>query len=317
MDAKSGNRVPIIDITDIRIGNSEQVKAVAREIDHACCEIGFLVVTGHGVPEEVSKTMWTVAEEYFDLPVAEKVKIPMTGNYPYGYSGFEEETLSRSRSEEAPPDLKESFSVGPYRPPSTVPETQWPAEPREFKGACLAYYQAMEKLAAAMMRSFAFGLGLAENWFEDKIDHHSSALRALNYPALIKKPKERQLRASAHTDYGSLTILKSGGPGLQVKNRDGHWVDVPYVDDAYIINIGDLMAYWTNDRWVSTLHRVLAPQLEIRERRQSIAFFHNVNDDAVIKCIDTCTSETNPRKYLTTTAGAHRAAKHAAAAGKP
>ncbi|NKB68730.1 MAG: isopenicillin N synthase family oxygenase [Candidatus Latescibacteria bacterium] len=307
--------VPVIDLAPFRRGDQQQKQALAQTIDQACSQIGFIVITGHGVSDEIMAAAWASTQGYFDLPVAQKRAIPMSGAYPYGYSGFAEETLAQSRDQEAAPDLKESFCIGPYQTPSTVPATIWPDKPPAFKKAWLAYYQAMEKLAATLLQAFALGLGLDENWFADKIDRHISALRALNYPVLAEQPQKRQLRASAHSDYGSLTILKSGGPGLQVQSREGTWIDVPFIDNAFIVNLGDLMAYWTNDRWVSTLHRVLAPQLETQQRRQSLAFFHNVNPDAAIECIATCAGPDKPPKYPVITAGEHLAQKHAAATG--
>merc|ERR1740121_1765179 len=140
-------------------------------------------------------------------------------------------------------------------------------------------------------------MGLKEDWFEDKADRHISALRANNYPdqRYITVPAE-SIRCSAHTDYGTLTILKSGGPGLQLsKDKDNPvWHDVPYVEDAFVINLGDLMRRWTNDRWSSTLHRVINPPAEQAGawgRRLAIAFFHNLNKDARVEVIPSCVSK--------------------------
>ena len=272
-----------------------------------------MIVTGHGVPDGVVDRAWQTSEEFFDLPLNEKRAIPLTEEYPFGYSGFEEETLAGSLDQDSAPDLKESFSIGPSDPPPGVPETRWPRRPPGLEAAWLAYYQAMEQLAATLLRSFAVALGLAEDWFADKTDHHASALRALSYPELARPPAPRQLRASAHSDYGCLTILAADGPGLQVQGREGQWLDVPSVAGSFVVNLGDLMAHWTNDHWRSTLHRVVAPPLETQKRRQSIAFFHNVNEDAVIECIKTCVRPDRPAKYPPVSAGEHLRAKHAAA----
>ena len=160
-------------------------------------------------------------------------------------------------------------------------ETIWPPAPAGFVDAWKAYYAAMEDLAARIMRVFAVALKLPEDYFAGVIDRPVSALRALNYPHPTVPPQPGQLRAGAHTDYGSLTILlpeaKSGG--LQIFTPEREWRPVPPVPGAFIINIGDLMALWTNDRWVSTLHRVVnpAPDAKGSTRRQSFAFFHQPN----------------------------------------
>ena len=171
-----------------------------------------------------------------------------------------------------------------------------------------------------MLRDFALALRLEEYWFEDKVDKHMSALRLLNYPDLEEKekPLKGQLRAGAHTDYGALTILRSGGPGLQVK-KDGEvseWVDVPLLENAFIVNLGDLMQRWTNDRWKSTLHRVILPPKDGRKHpRQSIAFFVNINGDAEVLPIETCVNESDPARYNSILAKDHLMQKHLASMG--
>jgi isopenicillin N synthase-like dioxygenase len=126
---------------------------------------------------------------------------------------------------------------------------------------------------------------LGDDFFDPHIANPISALRALHYPATTGAPREKQQRAGAHTDYGSLTILlpQPGSQGLQVQIGDD-WVDVPAPDGAFVINIGDLMARWTADRWVSTLHRVVAKPGQ--PARQSLAFFHQPDWDAQIVPLD-------------------------------
>jgi isopenicillin N synthase-like dioxygenase len=133
-------------------------------------------------------------------------------------------------------------------------------------------------------------------------------MRALNYPHLTKA-SPGQLRAGAHSDYGSLTILLTEPAlgGLEICTPDKNWREVPVVPGAFIVNIGDLMARWTNDRWVSTLHRVVNPTVheDASTRRQSIAFFHQPNWDAEIVCIPTCLAPGEKPKYAPVTSGAH------------
>jgi isopenicillin N synthase-like dioxygenase len=172
------------------------------------------------------------------------------------------------------------------------------------------YFKELERLAADLMQIFAVGLELPANYFADKIDKQCGSLRALWYPEQPEAPFPGQLRAGAHTDYGSLTILKTEDApgGLQVRRRDGEWINVDPVPGCFIINIGDLMMHWTNDRWVSTLHRVVNPPRDyaLGSCRLSLAFFHQPNYDAEIRCLDTCQGPGNPAKYPPTTSGAHR-----------
>jgi isopenicillin N synthase-like dioxygenase len=175
-----------------------------------------------------------------------------------------------------------------------------------------AYYAAMAAFVARIMALFADALGLPSDFFESRIDRHTSALRVLNYPALVEPPQPGQLRAGAHTDYGTVTVLRADDApgGLEVLVGD-RWTAVPLVADSFIINLGDAMARWTNDRWRSTLHRVVTPAAAVAatSRRQSIAFFHNANWDAVIECIPSCLAVGESPRFAPVTAGEHLMSK--------
>ncbi len=311
---------PVVDLSEFVGASKSARQALARRVDEVCCQTGFLAIVGHEVPVGVIAGAWNAARRFFDLPIEKKleVKMPYEG-YPYGYSPLQAEALAKSLGDETPPDLKESFSIGPLdQPPHTGDDPDadfrfasnlWPKEPAEFKDAWSAYYRTMSQLAATIMQVFAVALDLSENSFDDVIDHPISAMRALNYPHQSAAPKPGQLRAGAHSDYGSLTILLSepAPGGLEICTPNHKWLAVPVLPGAFIINIGDLMARWTNDRWVSTLHRVVNPPPDHSgsTRRQSIAFFHQPNWDAEISCIPTCLSPGEKAKYAPVRSGAH------------
>lgn len=185
----------------------------------------------------------------------------------------------------------------------------WPEQPADLRSAYESYFQVMSNLAADLMRLFALALELPADYFDGSIDRHISRLRVRNYPAPREVPAPGQLRAGAHSDYGSLTILKTEDRpgGLQVLGKTGEWLDVPHLPGTFVVNIGDMMARWTNDRWVSTLHRVVNPPPDraADSRRQSLVFFHNPNYDAVVSCLPGCASATNPPKHPPTTSGGH------------
>ena len=142
-----------------------------------------------------------------------------------------------------------------------IPANRWPAQPAALKALYTEYYLRMGALAADLMRLSALALDLPETYFDDKIDRHISRLNVRLYPEQKSAPLPGQLRAAAHTDYGTVTILKPGDTvgGLQVADRQGNWHDVLAVPGSFVVNQGDLMARWTNDRWLSTLHRVANP----------------------------------------------------------
>lgn len=273
--------------------------ASPEDVDRACRATGFLSVSGHGVSEALIEETFSVARRFFDLPVDEKMRVALAGpKARYGYSPLAGETLSRSRGEPSPPDLKESFSIGPepsWDGPFEGAETLWPERPAELAPVLKRYFVEMSRLASRLLSLLARSLELEPDFFEPAIDRHASALRLLDYPRIDTPNLAGQLRASAHSDYGSLTILAAqpGSRGLEIFAPDGAWREVEIVEGALIVNLGDLMARWSNDRWVSTLHRAVLH----RERRQSIAFFHLPNWNCEVRSIGP-----NP-KYPPVTAG--------------
>lgn len=303
---------PVFDLGKFEAAEAADRQKLARELDRICRETGFLAITNHGVDPAIISNLTSAARAFFDLPPEEKQKVsPPYAGYPYGYLGPGTEALAKSRNADSPPDLKESFNGGPLsRPPGMAdPEALafcfadnlWPENRPEFCAAWEAYFKSVTDLAARIMRAFAAALDLEPNFFDPFIQHPISALRALNYPELETAPPEGQLRAGAHSDYGSLTILlpDPGSRGLEIFTPEGEWREVPPVDGAFVINIGDLMARWTNDRWVSTLHRVVnvAPELGGLKRRQSIAFFHQPDWPAEITTLPSCLAPGETPKY--------------------
>jgi isopenicillin N synthase-like dioxygenase len=298
--------IPVIDISAERSG-------VVADVGRACERIGFLTVVGHGVPAELVAETAATGSAFFDLPEEEKRRLAEgepTPGLP-AYRPLRTERLAASLGRATPGDLKESLDWGP-----AVPGYGWPASPPELRPLFEEYFAAVAGLGERLRRLFALALGLPEDWFEDAFHGHSSSMRVINYPAPEGEPEPGQLRAGAHTDYGCMTILRTedAAGGLQVQTRDGEWLDVHAVPGSFVVNLGDMMARWTNDRWTATLHRVAVPPADARfgSRRQSIVFFHDPRADAVIECIPGC----GEPRYEPVTSLQHVQAK-AAAAQKP
>lgn len=290
--------VPVIDLGPTRGADPGARAALAGEVGRACTDSGFLVVVNHGVPAELIAAVSRATEEFFALPAAEKRAILADPQDPlmrgYGQSGAVGEDLQTFvMNRLGEPELIGATESGPDIP------NRWPAALPAFRTAYLGYYTALERLAMDLMRLFALALDLPGSWFDDKFDHHSTSLAANFYPPRPDGPPPGHRKAE-HTDWGTLTILyrdESAG-GLQVLDRDGRWLEVPAVPGAFVVNIGDLMALWTNDRWTSTVHRVVHPAGEQAHRaRYSIAFFHQPNQDALISCIPTCSGPDDPPRH--------------------
>lgn len=300
--------VPVVDI-------SADPQAVGAELDEICRTAGFFQVTGHGVPDDVADQAWRLATRFFDLPLADKLSVARPAeDYPYGYIPMAGEALSQSMTDSAPPDLKEVFNAGPPAPPAhriTDPDagwsyspSLWPAALPELQIAWTAYCAALRELGERLMSLFARGLGLPPGFFTSQIDQSPNALRAINYPSRDTVPLPGQLRAGAHTDYGTLTILRQDAVGGLEVLGGGGWTGVEPVPGAFVINLGDLMACWTNDRWRSTLHRVADPPGAMA-RRQSMPYFQNANWSAEIACLPTCLPPGERPRYEPVLAGPH------------
>jgi len=295
--------IPIIDLTK-SYDNLKYRRELAEQINDICQNIGFFIITGHLIDEKIQNDMMKISKEFFHLPLSIKREISGSKDYPYGYNGLNDENLSlgydNSSSSLLLSDLKESFSIGPEH----EQKIRWPSKPFSMPSIWLNYYKQCQNLSEHLYKLFALGLNLSENWFDNKINEHRSALRSLYYPSFSSPLPKNQYRSSVHTDYGSFTILKQDSiQGLQVQNRfDGKWINVPFVENSFVINLGDLMSRWTNDHWISTPHRVIAPLNQTKDNllypsRQSIAYFCQINPNEIVTCIPTCSSKDKPSKY--------------------
>ncbi len=313
MNAARRTTLPIINLSAFRRGlpgDSEHASTISA-LAAACEETGFFAVTGHGVAPERVARLKAACTAFFDLPEAEKRRVGETGEQLGGlmYLPHQHEALAATLGAATPPDLKQVLDQGPG-----FYGDAWPTRPPDLQAAWEDYFAALSDLAAVLRRLFAMAVGLPAHAFETSFDRHMSSLRVIDYPEPDAPPMPGQLRAGDHSDYGFLTILHSEDRpgGLQLLNRAGHWVDVPAVPGGFVVNIGDCMMRWSNDRWVSTRHRVVNPPAatELPSRRQSIAYFHNPNRDAVIECLTPFRDPDGSAKYPPITYGAYAEARY-------
>ena len=312
--------IPIIDVSGLRSSDIAEREAVAAEIGTACREVGFFYVTGHGIPPATARGVFDAAHDLFALPHHAKDALAIRHSpHNRGYVGVAGERLDAMAS----PDQKEAFNIGLDLPPDD-PEVLaakpfrgvnlWPDLPG-WRDRVLAYYDACMRLQLDIHRGFALDLGIAEDFFADKMVRPIATLRLLHYPAgdpaeggamdgaeIGRSMAGAEIGAGEHTDYGNLTILATDGvAGLQVRRRDGVWLDAPHVDGAFVCNIGDCLMRWTNDVYVSTPHRVLRP----RQERYSVAFFSDANPDALVEVLPACVAPGEAPRYEPITCGAY------------
>ncbi|HEX5655563.1 MAG TPA: 2OG-Fe(II) oxygenase family protein [Polyangiales bacterium] len=293
-------RVPVIDLHSAD---------AARAVDEAGRSVGFMQVVNHGLQ---LKPLFQAIDTLFALPIAEKLALrPPHAGINRGYAPMGSEALAYSLGVDAPlPDLFEAFNLGPeqvpddpwYRQNDFFAPNLWPAVP-SVRSAMDAYFLDAVQLALRLTDLFAVALALPDRFFRPFVDRSTLTLRCNYYGGAA--PKAGQLRMGAHTDYGIVTVLAADRvPGLQILH-DGAWHDVMPDEGALLVNLGDLTALWTNDRWRSTLHRVLPGG----STRRSAALFFDGNYDARIEPLPTCVSPENPARYAPVLAGDHLLAK--------
>lgn len=298
--------IPLIDISPLYSNNQKQWNSVAQQIDEACQQSGFFYVTGHNISAQQIEKVMALAKCFFSQTSEEKLKIDITATQHHrGYGAIATEQLDPER----PGDFKETFDMArnldlaspevlagtPLHGPNQYPDIEGFAEVME------EHYQLMLELGKMILKGISVALGIEPNYFESRFTHPISVLRFLHYPPFEEKYSDEQLGAGAHTDYGCITLLyQDDSGGLQVRNRAGKWIDAPPIEGSFVINIGDMMARWSNDRYCSTPHRVINPE---GKERYSSPFFVEPNFDTDIYCLQGCTTPENPPKYPAISAG--------------
>ena len=327
--------VPTIDITPfvesgrvqgggIHSGSAEERAAVARAVDDACRTVGFMQIVGHGIPTETTDRLAAAMDDFFAIDLETKKTWRTPPQINRGYSPPKSESLSLSLGVESANrmnDFFEAFNVGAARsdypdvelPADDYAENVWPEVPG-FETRVSAYFSEAQRVAVTMTDIFAVALGLPADFYRQHASHSLDVLRMNNYalpPGRVSLDGDL-IGMGEHTDYGIVTVLWADqAMGLQVLGRDGSWNDVSPADGALLINLGDVTGRWTNDQWMSTLHRVKPPIVDgTIQRRRSAAFFHDGDIDAVISTMPWSVDAQHPDRYPDAiTVGQHIRAK--------
>jgi isopenicillin N synthase-like dioxygenase len=294
--------VPVLDLTPLTEG--KPLQGLARELRRACETIGFFYVAHHGVPRKVVDDVFAATKRYFDLPYEKRMELRIDERFR---RGFMPQGINQHPG--YAPDLKESFEYAldlsledsavvaglPLHGPN-----RWPADLPWLRPAAEAYFEHTLALGKRLLRVFAISLGLEEGFFLQYMKKPMVQSRLFHYPPQ-PVPDEKQLGVAPHSDYGMITLLTQDPiGGLELKKRDGEWVSAPWIDDTFVINLGDLFKVWTNDVYVSNLHRVVN---RTGRERYSIPTFFNLDYDAPVSCLPSCQSADNPPKYKPITSG--------------
>jgi isopenicillin N synthase-like dioxygenase len=273
--------VPVIDATALRASDPAQFAAVAGQLGIAAREVGFFYLRGTGIPSYLFDELLAATKTFFATPLDEKMRCYIgLSDCHRGYVPEGEEVFSTGT-----PDRKEAFDCG-LDLPADDPDhlagnpllgpNQWPDQP-DFRRAVSEYYGAVLDLGQLLFRAFAVALGEPVELFASQARKAPSQLRLIHYP--YDSQAVDSIGIGAHTDYECFTLLWPTAPGLEVFNGAGEWIDVPPLDDAYVVNIGDLLEVWTNGEFVATTHRVR----KVQQERYSFPLFFCVDYDTVIE----------------------------------
>ena len=296
--------IPVIDLTDYVAGRPGSVEATARQVGDALTNVGFLVLTGHGVPGELIDRTFAEARRFHDLPMADKVALKMN-EHNNGYMAMGRYAVWTSDvNANDKPDLNEAFFIkrergtdDPLRASGRryVGPNLWPDEARMpgFRANVLEYVDTMDRFARGLLPAIAVALDLEPGFFDEAFTDSHFSFRLSHYPPVTAEAN--QFGIAPHTDANFMTFLaQSEVPGLQVRMPGGDWLDVPYVPGSFAVNSGDMMKRWTNGRFKSTPHRALPP---VGRHRYAIPFFLGPRFDQEIAALPTCTGPGNPPQF--------------------
>jgi isopenicillin N synthase-like dioxygenase len=278
--------IPIIDFFPFVENDLSRQQAVAQQMYQACQQYGFMYLKNYGLCSERINQIFGQMQQFFDLPGEVKSQVMRSVETNCGYVPIAGERLNPGR----PGDLKEAFNVGA--------RSVWLPGQEVFRQRVSAFYQDTMHLAFLILKALALALQLPESFFIEK-HGKNFFLRLLHYPPLPSSIAQQQIRAGEHTDYGSITLLfQDPIGGLEICTCQGDWIPAPYIPETVIVNIGDAMQRWTNDKLRSTPHRVVNPEGELSYRsRYSAALFCDPNPEVEISCLESCCSGDRPSRY--------------------
>src|SRR5262245_2595546 len=298
------SKLPVIDISPFlrESARDDRIQA-ARQLRSACIDIGFFYLTGHGFTAIELDCVLAQGRSFFGLPLDEKMKVLSHNIDMPGFVRMGGTDPEKNRDKVV--DIKERYSMSrdlttgeEMRPNSRMGKSQWPSPELlpDFEMTMKAYISKLQRITAALNHAFALSLDLPEDYFDGNYRRPGMTLMLNYYPPVDpEKLKSTQWSFSPHTDYTAFTVLlQDSSGGLQARNSAGDWIDVPPKDGTFVVNVGNLLARWTNDLYTSTLHRAL----HVGESpRISGAFFVYPDDRALVRCLDTCQGPDNPPRY--------------------
>ncbi len=302
--AAAAAQIPVIDFGPVFAGEPGALASSAAQVCHACENVGFFYAFNHGVPEALIEQAFAASHRFHALPLADKLKLRLNDNN-IGYLPINASVQGASTVHKATrPNRNESFFISHDRGPDH-PEliagaplrgrNQWPQEMPEVRRDMMAYFRALGAMCDRMLPVFAAALGMPEGFFAPFFAGEAHAnLRFLHYPPQ-DRDEDNLFGQAPHTDNSFMTALaRTDVPGLAVRLPSGEWFPPPVIPGTFLINLGNIMRRWSNDRFLSTPHGVLN---DSGADRYSIAYFQSPNVDSVIECLPSCVGPDDPARY--------------------
>src|SRR5215204_2760005 len=298
--------IPVVDLADFLSGDPKRKHAFVQQLGKAYEDVGFVAVKNHGIPDDLIGDLYKYVQRFFSLPSDTKKKYEVSGLAGQrGYTSFGKEHAKGSDA----PDLKEFFQYGQKVDDNDPIKKEYPDNVQvgdipEFNPTFQKAYRAFEKSGKALLQAIALYLGLDEQYFDEHIHNGNSILRAIHYTPIISEPKSA-IRAEQHEDINLITLLVgASADGLQILTKQNEWVGVTSLPEQIVVNVGDMLQRLTNNKLMSTTHRVVNPPKELwGTSRYSIPFFLHPKGNMNLTCLEGCIDEAHPKVYADATAG--------------
>jgi isopenicillin N synthase-like dioxygenase len=296
--------IPVIDFAPAFEGSAGGLEAVAGQVREACERVGFFYLAGHDVPQSVIDAAFEASREFHAMSIPEKMRLAINENnigyLPVNQSMQRASTVHKNTR----PNFNESFFISHDRSadhPDVVAgkplrgRNHWPEGHEHMRAAMLRYFKSIENLGERMLPVLARSLDMPAGYFAPFFENEAHInLRFLHYPPQATDDDE-QFGQAPHTDNSFITILaREAVPGLAVRLPSGEWLAPPVIPGTFLVNLGNMMKRWSNDRFLSTPHGVLN---DTGNDRYSIAFFYSPNPASTIECLPSCTGPGNPPRY--------------------
>lgn len=300
-DAKE--EIPVIDLGPYLAGAPGALERTAGELRYAMENVGFYFIVNHGVPQSLIDRTFAAAERFHAQPLEEKMKLKIDENV-LGYLPLQGATVRHSAlNKNNKPNLNEAFFINrqltPDHPDVVARKpfralNRWPENLPGFREDLLAYTRAMEQLGRKLVPLYALALDLPADYFDEAFREPTFALRLSHYPQ-VEVLDENEFGLAPHTDTSFMTLLPDNKvPGLSIRLPNGQWVDAPALAGSFLVNGGDLLRRWTNDRFLATPHRVINRS---GMERYAIPFFMDCHYDFRMACLPTCQGPDKPPRY--------------------